>query len=271
MTKYCKITILILLLVGSFQLPCLQAQDDASENDFDEVIVEGKYFGGDIFVLNPTENGKNCVENVVVNGKKYNFNHESNAFEISLSLYQPSDYVFIQVQYLAGTHPQIINYDCLIRESEFSLPSFIYNKRSKQIEWKIADLDENCSYNVEQMLYGKWTVVKKLGTPNDMISNTFLPVLLSGNNLFRIVQIDPQDKMLSSQIVKLKSPNRRILLMSDKVKDAIEFTDVTHYELYDANGFFIKRGTAQKVNVSDLKKGEYWINFDGKEAIIMKK
>ena len=252
-------------------LPLLKAQDDASSTDFDEAIVDGKYSSGNIYVLNPTENGRNCVENVIVNGKNYNFNHESNAFEVSLKQYAPNEYIIIQVQYLPGTHPQIINNDCLIHESEFSLPSFVYNKRSKQLEWKIADLDENCTYNVEQMLYGKWIAVKKLGAPNDMISNTFLPVLLSGNNLFRMVQTDQQDQKLASQIVKLKSPNRRILLMTDKVKEAIEFTDVTHYELYDANGFFIKRGTAQKVNVADLKKGEYWINFDGKEAIIMKK
>lgn len=271
MAKHFKILNFLLTLTLCLCLPGLQAQDNASEADLDEAIVDGKYFGGNIYVLNPTENGKNSVENVIINGKNYNFNHESNAFEVSLSQYNPSEYVFIQVQYLPGTHPQIINNDCLIRESAFSLPSFVYNKRSKQLEWKIADLDESCTYNVEQMLYGKWTVVKKLGTPNDMISNTFLPVLLSGNNLFRIAQTDQQDQTLTSQIVKLKSPNRRIMLMSDKVKEAIEFTDVTHYELYDANGFFIKRGTAQKVNVADLKKGEYWINFDGKEALIMKK
>ena len=267
-------TYFCLLIFAAFAFllqPTLNAQEETGETEFEEMVLNGKYAGGNVYILNPSDNGNFSVSKVIVNGKNYDFNHQSNAFEISLSHLSPDEEVILQVQYAPGTQPQIINYDCLIQESEFSLPSFIYNKKTKLVEWKIEEMDANCQYNLEQMLYGKWIVVKKLGNPSDMISNTFLPVLLSGMNLFRIVQTDPQGHTLVSPIVKLKSMNRRIMLMNDKVKDYIEFTAVTHYELYDANGFFIKRGTAQKVNVADLKKGEYWINFDGKEAIIMKK
>lgn len=258
-------------LIVSAAVCSVRAQEDSESSDWEELLVSGRYATGNVYVLNPSQGEQFSVQTVLVNGKEYAFNHQSNAFEVSLNQFQPNDYVVIQVQYAPSAKPVIVNNGTVMKESEFSLPSFIYNKKTKLLEWKITELDAERTYRLEQMLYGKWTVIKKLGTPDEMISNNFLPVLLSGMNMFRIVQCSENEVELSSPIVKLKGPNRRILLTTDKVKDYIEFTAVTHYELYDANGFFIKRGTAQKVSVADLKKGNYWVNFDGKEAMVTKK
>ena len=261
---------ILLLLLSIFAFPFAFAQD-ADDSNREELVVDGKCSGSNLYVLNPSAGDGFSVQSVTVNGKEYLFTHNSNAFEISLADYSVNDYVIVQISYLKGTEPKVVNAESLVKESEFSLPSFIYNKKTKLIAWNPKEMTTGCRYRLEQFLYGKWIVVKDLGTPDDMISDTYLPVLLTGMNLFRIKQIDKAGKELSSPVVQLKSPNRKVLLMTDKVKDFIEFTAVTHYELYDANGFFIKRGTAQKVNVGDLKKGNYWINFDGKEAMITKK
>lgn len=261
----------ILLFLFSILLSPFAFAQDADDSGYEELVVDGKCSGNNLYVLNPSAGDGFSVQNVTLNGKEYPFTHNSNAFEISLADYNVNDYVIVQISYLKGTEPKVVNAESLVKESEFHLPSFIYNKKTKLLAWNTKEMDKACSYLLEQFLYGKWIVVKDLGTPDDMISDTYLPVLLTGMNLFRIKQIDPSKKELSSPVVKLKSPNRKVLLVADKVKDFIEFTAVTHYELYDANGFFIKRGTAQKVNVSDLKKGNYWINFDGKEAFITKK
>ena len=261
---------ILTFLLLFFALPGLFAQE-AEGGDQEELLVDGRCSGGNLYVLNPSAGDGFSVQRVTLNGKEYPFTHNTNAFEISLADYSVNDYVIVQISYLKGTEPKVVNAESLVKESEFSLPSFIYNKKTKLIAWNIGEMDKTCSYRLEQFLYGKWVTVKDLGTPDDMISDTYLPVLLTGMNLFRIRQTDLSKKELSSPVVKLKSPNRKVLLVADKVKDFIEFTAVTHYELYDANGFFIKRGTAQKVNISDLKKGNYWINFDGKEAFITKK
>ena len=253
-----------------FVLPGIFAQE-AESGEQEELLVDGKYSGGNLYVLNPSVGNGFSVQRVTLNGKEYPFTQNSNAFEINLSDFSVNDYVIAQISYLKGSEPKVINAESLIKESDFSLPSFIYNKKTKLIAWNPKEMSSNCRYRLEQFLYGKWITVKELGTPDNMISDTYLPVLLTGVNLFRIKQIDSSGKELSSPVVKLKSQNRKVLLMTDKVKDFIEFTAVTHYELYDANGFFIRRGTAQKVNISDLKKGDYWINFDGKEALITKK
>lgn len=246
------------------------AQEEDTGN-YDELTISGLYSGKNIYVLNPSEGGTFSVQSVSINGKEYAFNHESNAFEISLQEHQLNDFIFIQVQHSPQMPPLIINGESLVQEKEFPMPSFLFNKKSKMLEWKSSDMCGKCEYRLEQLLYGKWVKIKEIGSPEDLLAENYLPVLLSGMNLFRIIQTDSYGAELSSPIVRYKSPNRKVLLMTDKVKDFIEFTAVTHYELYDANGFFIKRGTAQKVNVTDLKKGTYWINFDGKEAMVTKK
>lgn len=263
MMKKILLPILLLTAVNAF------AQEE--EAVLEDVSAWGKYTGENVYVLNPSENGVFSVQEVTVDGKPYAFNRESNAFEVNLEGHALNDFVFVKVTCLPNTHPVIVNSESLVRESEFSLPSFVFNKKSKLLEWKATELDAACTYRLEQMLYGKWITVKKLGRPNEMISENYLPVQISGMNMFRIVQSDAAGNELSSPVIKLKSPNKKVYLQTDRVKDYIEFTAVTHYELYDANGGFIKRGTAQKINVTDLAKGTYWVNFDGKEAVITKK
>ncbi len=247
------------------------AQNDAENSDLSEILLDGKYSGKNLYVVNPSVGKDFCVQSVIVNGKEYPFVAQSNAFEISLSDLQLNDFIFVEIFHNKGCTPTIINAESLIKESEFSFPSFIYSKKKKLLEWNITELNADYQYELEQLLYGKWISIKELGKPDEMISNTYLPVLLSGMNFFRIKQIDKEGNTLTSPVVKIKSPNLRVMLLGDKVKEFIEFTAVTHYELFDENGFFIKRGTAKKVNVSDLKKGVYWINFDGKETMINKK
>lgn len=260
------------LLIPIFFLLCGTAFGQESDaTALEELSAWGKYTGENVYVLNPSVNGSFSVQEVTVDGKPYAFNKESNAFEVSLADHAINDFVFVKVAYLPNTQPLIINAESLVRESEFSLPSFIFNKKTKLLEWKSSEMDAGCSYRLEQMLYGKWITVKKLGRPDEMIAETFLPVQITGMNMFRIVQSDGSGNELASPVIKLKCPNQKVMMMTDKVKEYIEFTAVTHYELYDANGAFLKRGTAQKVNVADLAKGTYWVNFDGKETIITKK
>ncbi|MBQ7550253.1 MAG: hypothetical protein IJT04_01835 [Bacteroidales bacterium] len=244
---------------------------EIAQEELSEILLEGTYTGHNIYILNPNQDDRFCVQKVVLNGKSYAFANHSNAFEINLSGFMPNDFIVIQIFHTPNCTPTIINRDKLKKVTEFSLPSFVYNKKTKMLTWDASELTDHYEYDLEQLLYGKWIKIKYLGTTSDMFANNYLPVLLSGMNYFRIKQVDNQGKELYSTIVNVKSPNQHIMLITDKVKDAVEFTDVTHYELYDENGFFIKRGTAKKINVADLNKGIYWLNFDGNEIRITKK
>lgn len=263
-----KHTLCAILLFLLF-LPAF-AQDNAGE-ELSEILIEGTYSGSNIYVLNPSQKEDFCVKKVTINGKPYTFANTSNAFEINLTSCELNEFVVVQIMHSPDCQPVIINKDKLKPITEFALSSFTYNKKTKLLTWSPKEMNEENNYELEQLLYGKWIKIKNLGSPSEMISDNYLPVLLSGMNYFRIKQIDKNNVTLFSSIVSIKSPNRHILLVSDKVKEAIEFTDVTHYELYDDNGFFLKRGTAKKINVTDLNKGNYWLNFDGKEIRITKK
>jgi hypothetical protein len=50
----------------------------------------------------------------------------------------------------------------------------------------------------------------------------------------------------------------------NKVDSEISFSDQTDYEIYDAFGNVMTKGRGASVDVSNLKKGMYYINYDSK-------
>ena len=139
------------------------------------------------------------------------------------------------------------------------------------MSWEIKDLDSTKTYSIEQYVFGKWIAVKELGIPAEMVFNTFAPVVNSGINFFRLKETDEYGKTLVSQLIKVKIPNRNIEIKKFKVTKDLEFTDMTHYEIITENGFFVTSGIAKSVDVSALEKGNYFVNFDGKQAVFVKK
>ena len=49
-----------------------------------------------------------------------------------------------------------------------------------------------------------------------------------------------------------------------KVKDVITFSGNTLYEVYDQYGNIVKRGYANSLDVTTLKKDMYYLNYDNK-------
>lgn len=245
-----------------------QQQDDDNEIDF---LLEGKYAGKNIVVINPSVNEDFCISQVWVNGKNIEFTKHSNSFEIPLHGFILDQIVSIQIHHLSDCEPIIVNQYDLIKQREFSLKSFNFNKKTRLLSWEIKELDSLKSYFIEQYLFGKWEKVKELGTPQEMAFNTFPPVVTSGTNFFRMKEVDAEGKNLISPVIKVKIPNRYIEIKKFKVTKELEFNDVTHYEIFTENGFFVKSGTAKTVDVSELNRGVYFVNYDGMQATFIKK
>lgn len=257
---------LLYALIGNV----LIAQNIEEDNEGD-LLIEGKYSGKNIVVLNPSEAGTFCIEQVWVNGRNINVTLNSNSFEIPLEGFMIDQIVSIQIHHHANCVPVIVNAYDLIKEREFTLPSFNFVKRTRLLSWEIKELDSTKTYFIEQYVFGKWILVKELGTPSEMVFNTFAPVVNTGSNFFRLKEIDEYGKTLVSQLIKVKIPNRNIEIKKFKVTKDLEFTDITHYEIITENGFFVTSGVAKSVDVSALEKGNYFVNFDGKQAIFVKK
>ena len=113
----------ILFSLFMFLTITLYGQDET--NAYEELSVWGKYSGENLYVLNPSENGTFSVKEVYVDGKALDFCHESNAFEIPLEGHELNSFVYVKIVHLPQTNPLIINEESLIKESEFSLPSFV--------------------------------------------------------------------------------------------------------------------------------------------------
>jgi hypothetical protein len=47
-------------------------------------------------------------------------------------------------------------------------------------------------------------------------------------------------------------------------KNTVRFSSATLYEVYDQFGNIVKRGFASEIDVKDLKKGLYYLNYDNK-------
>ncbi|MCQ2286040.1 MAG: hypothetical protein MJZ76_04100 [Bacteroidales bacterium] len=263
--------ILALLFAFFIGSTVIVAQEESSGDEESELLISGKYSGKNLVVTNPTVDGVYCINEIIVNGKKIDFTSNSNSFEIPLNQFLKNELVSVQIRYKGNGEPLVANPEVLIQDKRLNLPSFTFNKRSRLLTWDMKALDSSKNYAIEQFIYGKWSKVKDLGLPSQMISNTFPPVFNSGNNFFRMKEESSKGKILITDALKVKIQDRHVEPKSLKVTKLLEFNDVTHYEIIDVNGFFVKGGTAKTVDVSEFPKGDYFLNYDGKQAVINKK
>lgn len=265
MKKLCLLITLCLLAI-IFAYP--QSTDKESVN---EILLTGKYSGQNLVVTNPSVGDGFCITQVVVNGQEIPFTQNSNSFEIPLNNFLKDEMVSVQITHQEGCEPHFVNAEVLITEKEFKVPSFQINKRNKTLSWDKSELDSGKTYVLEQFIYGKWQKIKDLGTPETMFALSYPPILNSGNNFFRMKETDAHGKVLVSKSLKIKISDKHVEVKSLKTSKLLEFSEVTHYEIIDAAGFFVKSGTAKNVDVSDLSKGNYFLNYDGKQVVFTKK
>lgn len=262
--RYILTTVFIISILWAYS----QAKDKEAVN---EILLTGKYSGQNLVVSNPSVGDGFCVTQVLVNGKEMEFAKNSNSFEIPLDNFLKDEMVSVQLTHQEGCEPRFVNAEVLITEKEFKVPSFQINKRTKTLSWNKTELDSGKIYVLEQFIYGKWQKIKELGTPETMFTFSYPPILNSGNNFFRMKETDANGKVLVTKSLKIKISDKRVEVKSLKTSKLLEFSDVTHYEIIDAAGFFVKSGTAKNVDVSDLAKGNYFLNYDGKQVVFTKK
>ena len=59
--------------------------------------------------------------------------------------------------------------------------------------------------------------------------------------------------------------------MTEKIKDRIEFSSPTMYEVLDANGKVLISGEEKYIDTSALPKGKYTVNYDNKYEVVSKR
>lgn len=236
--------------------------------------ITGTYQGKNLYVQNPeNEDGFGfCVSKVTVNGDVMPGGTSTSAFEIDFTLFNIAigEPLFIVIEHDETCKPKILNPEVLLPRSTFKIEAISVTNTGK-LTWTTSNEKGKLAFFVEQYRWDKWVQigeVQGMGTPGEN-QYEFQVSPHSGENTVRVVQIDHTDEKRSSEKVKFISTVPPIQKNPVIVKTAIEFTAngkpiETKYEIFDAYGNIVKKGTGSKVDCENLLKGAYYINFDNR-------
>lgn len=196
----------------------------------------------------------------------------TSAFEIDFTLFNIAigEPLFIVIEHDETCKPKILNPEVLLPRSTFKIEAIAVSNLGKLI-WTTSNEKGKLAFFIEQYRWDKWVQigeVQGLGTPGEN-KYEFQVTPHSGENTVRVVQIDHTDEKRASEKVKFTSNVPTVQKNPVIVKKSIEFTSngkpiETKYEIFDAYGNIVKKGTGTKVDCENLLKGAYYINFDNR-------
>jgi len=140
-------------------------------------------------------------------------------------------------------------------------------------EWTTSNETGKLTFIVEQFRWNKWIKVGEVDGVGTSTENKyeFKIESHSGENKFRVKQVDYSGKPKYSQAARYVSTKEVVTFTPIKVKDIITFSAETLYEIYDSYANIVKKGYGSSVDVTNLKKGIYYLNYDSKSETFVKK
>jgi hypothetical protein len=234
------------------------------------IVLEGNYQGKNLFVQNPySEAGVGfCVYEVTVNDQIATDEINSSAFEVDLGNFglKIGAPIVVKIKHKDGCTPVVLNGEVLKPKSTFDIVKQEV-KADRTYTWTAANETGELAFVVEQKRWNKWVKmgeVMGVGTPGEH-TYEFKVTPHSGENTYRVRQTDLTKKSRMSQSVAYTDPSVALVTWApQKVKDIITFSAPTLYEVYDQYGNIVKRGYANTLDVTSLKKDLYYLNYDNK-------
>lgn len=236
--------------------------------------VEGTYQGKNLYIQNPeSDDGFGyCVLKVTVNGDLLPGGISSSAFEIDFKLFNIGigEPLFIVIEHNAGCIPKILNPEVLLPRSTFEIVAMKASDNGK-LEWSTTNEKGKLPFFIEQYRWDKWVQIGEVRGNGTSGTNNyeFQVTPHSGTNKVRVVQIDHSSEKNASTPVSFIAAVPEIKKSPTIVKKAIHFTAnnqpaETKYEIFDAYGNIVKKGSGTFVDCENLLKGAYYINYDNK-------
>ncbi len=248
------------------------------------IILEGNYQGKNIYVQNPFGSGGVgfCVTEVKVNGNITTDEINSSAFEIDMKPHKLNigDKVEIKIFHKEDCKPKVLNPEVLKPKSTYEVVSMSADKDGN-IKWTTKSETGKLAFAVEQFRWNKWVKVGEVDGVGTPTSNeySFKVVPHSGKNQVRVRQTDYSGQPRLSKPTEYMSEVPEIEYAPMKASKDITFFQKgksdkqieTMYEIYDQYGNIVKKGFGSKLDVSNLPKGGYFLNFDNKMGEFVKK
>lgn len=245
------------------------------------IILEGNYQGKNLYIQNPFgSNGVGfCVSEVKVNGNITTDEINSSAFEIDMKPHKLNigDKVEIKIFHKEDCKPKVLNAEVLKPKSTYEVISMEIGKDGT-FTWSTKSETGKLAFAVEQFRWNKWVKVGEvdgMGTPTTN-NYSFKIVPHSGKNQVRIRQTDYSGQPRLSKAAEFVSEVPEISFAPIKASKDINFVAKgkpieTMYEIYDQYGNVVKKGYGDKIDVSNLPKGGYFLNYDNKMGEFVKK
>ena len=243
------------------------------------IIIEGHYQGKNLYVQNPfSGSGVGfCVIAVYVNDDVTTDQVNSSAFEIDFSntTVKQGDPVTVRVQHKLDCLPKVLNPEVLRPKSTFE-NSEIFVNENKILKWKTTNEQGKLTYFVEQYRWNKWVKIGEVDGNGQVDENNYkfsvASHIHSGGNKFRAKQVDYTGRPRPTKSTTYEDKNQNIIsLINPKIKKTLDFSENTLYEIFDTYGNLVKKGYGKIINVENLSKGLYYVNFDNTTGEVVSK
>ena len=241
-----------------------------------KIELRGIYQGDNIYVMNPfSSSGVGfCIQEVSVNGKVSTDEIASSAFEIDLSQYnfKLGDPIYILIKHKESCLPRIINPNVIQAKSTYKI-STIEVGRDQVLRWSTTSETGALDFYIEQFRWNKWVRVGKTKGKGGPSKNQYSYTITthSGQNKFRIKQIDFTKKARYSKEAIFRSMSPEVTFKYNKASDKIEFSSSTSFEIFNGYGNIEMKGEGEFADIKKLKPGNYYLNFDNKMDSFKKK
>ena len=135
-------------------------------------------------------------------------------------------------------------------------------QKNGKLKWTTTDEREKILYVAQQFKWYKWVTIETIEGKGTTGSYTYSVNVKfhSGINEFRIKQVEQNGKKEYSKTVTIHSEIMAVSMQT--TENRIKFSAETNYELYDDNGRIIFKNFGSVIDITELEKGRYYINYD---------
>ncbi|MCH8330843.1 MAG: T9SS type A sorting domain-containing protein [Bacteroidetes bacterium] len=242
------------------------------------LILQGTYQGENIYVNNPFNafRSQYSVIGATLNGKDIE-GFSSSTFEVDLSEIKLKAYVNIELTYRKRGFrlPEVLNPGAIRSKSTFELVGQVEVDK-EMIEWDTRGESSQEPYVIERDIgtsMPKWVLVGSLigkGTPN-LNEYAFKIDHYPGRNKYRIKQRDGVYRNKYTNIFYYTSDKQPVMVTDNRVSNELELSKQADYIIYDSKGNIVQEGNGQKVDVSSMVNGTYYIKIQNTTQSFVKK
>ena len=253
----------IFVMLSFFVLPFVHCSAEV-------VIIKGYYQGKNVYVQNPPVNNGSgyCIYEVLINDKPGSDEVNSASFEIDLGIWylKIGDPVNLTFRTSERCDVRIVNPDAIYPASSFELNEIMCNEQGR-LRWTTRGERLPIDYVVEQFKWNKWVVAGGVkGTGNDSASYEISVRLTSGQNIFRLYQLDYKGQRMGPEY-KYVNPAPPVEIVKTQFTKTLDFSRETGYELYSEFGNLIRNGFGKSIDTAILPAGSYYLSYDNKPGV----